>query len=148
MKKVLLTLCGSILLGCIFGFMYFKNTEENIVDALFIDNQVSAFQVGVYKSYSNALEESKKYESATVINDGDFYRVFIAMANDKDLIMKLESYYKSNNIYYYLKNIVLPDEFLTSFENYQKVLLSTDNIDIVNKNLLKEYSDSINGVYN
>ena len=103
--------------------------------------------MGVYKNYNNALVESEKYESATVISDGEFYRVYIAMSNDDNLTSKLEDYYKSKNIHYYLKKIVLPQEFLATFDNYQKVLLNTSDYDTINKNLLKEYSEVINGVY-
>ncbi len=148
MKKVIITVVFALLVGTVFGILYFKNTKDNIADALSLDNEAIAFQVGVFRKLENAQNEVVKYSSGTIIADGEFYRIFIAISNDQETVNKLKEYYDSKKINYYLKNITIPDEFMPTFTNYQEVLLKTTSYDEVNKNLLKEYREVINGVYN
>lgn len=148
MKKVIITVVSALLVGTIFGILYFKNTKDNIAEALSLDNEAIAFQVGVFRKLENAQKEAVKYSSGTIIADGEFYRIFIAISNNQEIVNKLKEYYDSKKINYYLKNITIPDEFMSTFTNYQEVLLKTTSYDEVNKNLLKEYNEVINGVYN
>ena len=148
MKKVIITVVSALLVGTVFGILYFKNTKDNIADALSLDNEAIAFQVGVFRKLENAQKEAVKYSSGTIIADGEFYRIFIAISNNQEIVNKLKEYYDSKKINYYLKNITIPDEFMSTFTNYQEVLLKTTSYDEVNKNLLKEYNEVINGVYN
>lgn len=148
MKKVIITVVFALLVGTVFGILYFKNTKDNIADALSLDNEAIAFQVGVFRKLENASQEATKYSSGTIIADGEFYRIFIAISNNQETINKLKEYYDSKKINYYLKNITIPDDFMSTFTNYQEVLLKTTSYDEVNKNLLKEYNEVINGVYN
>lgn len=148
MKKIIITVVAGLLVGVAFGLLYFKNTKENIADAMSIDNEAVAFQVGVYKSQENAQKEVKKYPSGVIIIDGEFYRIFIALSNNKEVISKLKTYYDTKKINYYLKNIVIKDEFVSAFNSYQEVLLKTTSYDEVNSSLMKEYKEIINGVYN
>lgn len=148
MKKVIITVVSALLVGSIFGILYFKNTKENIAEALSLDNEVIAFQVGVYRNLENATKEVTKYPSGTIITDGEFYRIFIAISNNEEVTNKLKEYYESKKINYYLKSIVLSDDFMSTFLNYQEVLLKTTSYDEINSKMMKEYNDSINGVYN
>lgn len=148
MKKIIITVVSALLVGILFGVLYFKNTKENIAAALSLDNEAVAFQVGVYKDIENAKKEVKKYPSGVIIIDGEFYRIFIAISNNSEVINKLKTYYNSKKINYYLKNIVIKDEFVEAFNSYQEVLLKTSSYDEVNSSLMKEYSEEINGVYN
>lgn len=148
MKKIIITVVSALLVGVLFGVLYFKNTKENIAEALSLDNEAIAFQVGVYKDIENAKKEVKKYPSGVIIIDREFYRIFIAISNNSEVINKLKTYYDSKKINYYLKNIVIKDEFVESFNSYQEVLLKTSSYDEVNSSLMKEYSEEINGVYN
>lgn len=148
MKKVIITVVSALLVGTVFGILYFKNTKDNIADALSLDNEAIAFQVGVFRKLENAQKEAVKYSSGAIIADGEFYRIFIAISNNQEIVNKLKENYDSKKINYYLKNITIPDEFMSTFTNYQEVLLKTTSYDEVNKNLLKEYNEVINGVYN
>ncbi len=148
MKKVIITVVSALLVGSIFGILYFKNTKNNIAEALSLDNEAIAFQVGVFRKLENAENEVTKYPSGTIIADGEFYRIFIAISNNQETVNKLKEYYDSKKINYYLKNITIPDEFMSTFTNYQEVLLKTSSYDEVNKNMLKEYREVENGVYN
>lgn len=148
MKKVIITVVSALLVGTIFGILYFKNTKESIADALSLDNEAIAFQVGVYRNLENANKEASKYPSGTIIIDGEFYRIFIAISSNEQVTTKLKNYYDSKKIHYYLKSIVIPDDFMSTFSNYQEVLLKTTSYDEINSKMMKEYSESINGVYN
>ena len=141
MKKVVITIVSAILVGGVFALFYFKNTKDTIVDALYIENEASAFQVGVYQKYDNAVKEAEKYPSGTIIQDGEFYRVYIAIAN-KEVTAILKEYYDSQGILYYVRQISIPDNFFSDFSHYQEILATTKEYDTVNQKVLKEYNES------
>lgn len=141
MKKVVITIISAVLVGGIFALFYFKGTKDSIVDALYIENEASAFQVGVYQKYDNAKKEAEKYPSGTIIQDGEFYRVYIAIAN-KEVSSILEDYYDSQGIIYYVRQISIPDSFLNDFSHYQEILANSKEYDSINQKILKEYNES------
>lgn len=146
MKKYILTIVMAILVGVIFGLWYFKDVKEEVASALSISSTANAFQVGVYQNYDNAVKEQAKYDYATIIPDGEFYRVYIGLSKEGIETELLKEYFDNKGYYYYIKKVVIPDSFIDSFKNYQEVLMNTDEIDLMNKKILEEYSKSLNGV--
>lgn len=137
----MITIVSAILVGGIFALFYFKNTKDTIVDALYIENEANAFQVGVYQQYENAIKEAEKYPSGTIIQDGEFYRVYIAIAN-KEVTSILKEYYDHQGVLYYVRQISVPDSFLSDFSHYQEILANTKEYDTINKKILEEYNES------
>lgn len=147
MKKYIITIIMAIVVGVVFGIWYFKDVKKDVADALSIsDNSANAFQVGVYHNYDNAVAEQSKYDNAVIIPDGEFYRVYIGLSKEGKETEFLKEYFDSKNYYYYIKRVEIPTTFVDSFVNYQEVLLNTDEIDLINKKILEEYSESLNGV--
>ncbi|MGM9834178.1 MAG: hypothetical protein ACI31M_00135 [Bacilli bacterium] len=147
MKKYILTIVMAILVGVVFGLWYFKDVKEEVASALSISSTANAFQVGVYQKYENAVKEKEKYDYAIIIPDGEFFRVYIGLSKEGEATEFLKNYFDSKGYLYYLKQIVIPDAFSDDFNNYQEVLMNAEEIDLMNKKILEEYSKSLNGVY-
>ncbi|MBR1413836.1 MAG: hypothetical protein IJ574_04120 [Bacilli bacterium] len=139
MKKVLITILVAVLVGSLFAVYVFKNIEEGIALTT-SNNEVTAFQVGVFSNYDNALKQANNFKSSIVVHDDNYYRVFIAMYHDEKIIKLMQDYYQDISIY--LKRISVSDEFLTKLAKYESLINTSklDNYDEVNQSILNEYN--------
>ena len=97
MKKTLLTILGAILVGFGLGLFFFKKFDTNIEALATSVKSIYAVQVGVYKNIDNAKDVANKMEGIVVL-DNDYYRVYIDIIKDKEILNSREEYYKNNNI--------------------------------------------------
>ena len=82
-----------------------------------------------------------------VVLDNDYYRVYIDIIKDKEILNSREEYYKNNNINYYLKIINPSKEFINKLDDYEIILkntsISADKIRVVREKILKEYQNEL-----
>ena len=82
-----------------------------------------------------------------VVLDNDYYRVYIDIIKDKEILNSREEYYKNNNINYYLKIINPSKEFIDKLDDYEIILkntsISADKIRVVREKILKEYQNEL-----
>lgn len=146
MKKTLLTILGAILVGFGLGLFFFKKFDTNIEALATSVKSIYAVQVGVYKNIDNAKDVANKMEGIVVL-DNDYYRVYIDIIKDKEILNLREEYYKNNNINYYLKIINPSKEFITKLDDYEIILkntsISADKIGVVREKILKEYQNEL-----
>ena len=143
MKKFLIIILISTLIGGVFAFILFKKSNENIESALKVSQTYTAFQLGVYQNHENALNKKKDYNDSIIVKDDDYYRVYFSILKNKSSILKMEEYLKDNNINYYKKQIIIDNnDFIDISKNYEKVLIETTDEKVflsTNKRILKEY---------
>ena len=146
MKKTLLTILGAILVGFGLGLFLFKKFDTNIEALATSVKSIYAVQVGVYKNIDNAKDVANKMEGIVVL-DNDYYRVYIDIIKDKEILNSREEYYKNNNINYYLKIINPSKEFIDKLDDYEIILkntsISADKIRVVREKILKEYQNEL-----
>lgn len=146
MKKTLLTILGAILVGFGLGLFFFKKFDTNIEALATSVKSIYAVQVGVYKNIDNAKDVANKMKGIVVL-DNDYYRVYIDIIKDKEILNSREEYYKNNNINYYLKIINPSKEFITKLDDYEIILkntsISADKIKVVREQILKEYQNEL-----
>ena len=146
MKKTLLTILGAILVGFGLGLFFFKKFDINIEALATSVKSIYAVQVGVYKNIDNAKDVANKMGGIVVL-DNDYYRVYIDIIKDKEILNSREEYYKNNNINYYLKIINPSKEFITKLDDYEIILkntsISADKIRVVREKILKEYQNEL-----
>ena len=105
-----------------------------------------AFQVGVYTSLDAATIYSTKYKNATIIQDNELYRVYVAILKDKNNIENMSKYLDSEGIDYYLKDINIDDKNLKRVINeYENVMNSESEIVFLemNKLIMEKYKESL-----
>ena len=82
-----------------------------------------------------------------VVLDNDYYRVYIDIIKDKEILNSREEYYKNNNINYYLKIINPSKEFIDKLDDYEIILkntsISADKVRVVREKILKEYQNEL-----
>ena len=144
MKKTLMMIILAVIVGFSFGYLFLRKfNNEVITEVSSIKSQCYAFQIGVYRNKENALKAAND-SRGIVILDNDFYRVYIALLKDENLIESLKSYYDTNNVNYYLKAIDISDKTSSILDNYEIILKRTsiDNYEAIIENMLKEVDSS------
>ena len=144
MKKTLMMIILAVIVGFSFGYLFLRKfNNEVITEVSSIKSQCYAFQIGVYRNKENALKAAND-SRGIVILDNDFYRVYIALLKDENLIESLKSYYDTKNVNYYLKAIDISDKTSSILDNYEIILKRTsiDNYEAIIENMLKEVDSS------
>lgn len=144
MKKTLMMIILAVIVGFSFGYLFLRKfNNEVITEVSSIKSQCYAFQIGVYRNKENALKAAND-SRGIVILDNDFYRVYIALLKDENLIESLKSYYDTKNVNYYLKAIDISDKTSSILDSYEIILKRTsiDNYEAIIENMLKEVDSS------
>ena len=142
MKKFLITIGVSLIVGVIFAVVIFKNINEEVELVIKEDDIVTFFQVGVFKNENNAQNYMQNYNSSIIIKDNEYYRVIIAILTNEEAIVKEKAFFDSLGIDYYLKKENISDKkFIEKLQEYEQLLISSsdETYNTVNKNILKLY---------
>lgn len=146
MKKILLIAFAGTLVGGTFAILMFKNINKNVDKILSDKNTITAFQVGVFNNYDNALNMKQDYKNAYIYEMNNKYHVFIALYQDKSIINKLYEYYKYNNVSVYLKEIHASNDFINELKKYESLLKETDDYEtyiMANNNILESFTTNL-----
>lgn len=140
MKKFFIIFLGAILLGG--GITYYiftkvRDSEEEVFLA-------KAFQIGVFSNYDNAYRVAQR-NNGIVVNDEDYFRVYVAILYDDLAISKLCSYYDEIGLNFYLKEVRVSDDFVESISVNEDLLIksSSDTYSVINLNVLEMYEEML-----
>ena len=140
MKKVLIIiLCALFLGGGIAWFLFNKIVLE---DDVLSNDEVTAFQVGVFSNYENAIRVAER-NNGIVVSDSDLFRVYVAILYDDEAISKMMNYYDNIGLNYYLKKINVSSDFIESISSSEELLLksSSDTYSVINLSVLEQYKE-------
>jgi len=141
MKKNLIAFGCSFLIGCGCAYVFLNSFIDKVTYTNITQANAYAFQVGVFQSVEKASEEAKNFSNSIVVKDGDYYRIYLNIAKNEEVKQKLLDYYQSRGIQVYAKKISVSNDFLKTLDNYEKLIVATDDsiIQEVNKDILKSY---------
>lgn len=144
MKKVLVAVLLAVLIGGGMAFYFLKDIK---LDSISLNEgmvKANAFQVGVFTSYDNALKVADR-NNGIVVSDDDLYRVYVAISTNSEVIRKLEDYYDSIGLRYYLKEIDVSKTFSKNVTVYEEMILksSVDTYTTINLDVLHEYQENL-----
>lgn len=141
MKKVLLVVVSAFIVGGGLAFYFFNGTvkKQNKIEGY---EEVSAFQIGVFTNYENAVKVAER-NNGIVVNDQNIYRVYVAMLRDEEAINMLGSYYKNIGLSYYIKDIVVSSSFAEDLNVYEEMIKksSSDTYSTINSDVLTKYQE-------
>lgn len=137
-KKLIIIMLALVIGGSIAYFMFSRRYLEEDKSVV----KVSAFQVGVFTSYDNALKVADR-NNGIVVSDNDVYRVYVSILSSREAVDKMREYYDSIGLHYYLREIEVDDEFLNSIKNTEELLImsNSDTYNIINLNVLNKYEE-------
>lgn len=143
MKKNIILVLFSLISGVLFT-IFILNKENIYAKEEYL---VYAFQVGAYESIDNAQDMISKLPSGISIKEDNLYKVYSAMYKDIDLVNKMITYFKDNNINIYLKTINVSKDFYYILDNYEKIINKTEDTEVyakVNQSILNTYLEGMN----
>ena len=103
---------------------------------------VRAFQIGVYTNYDNALRVADR-NNGIVVSDSDVFRVYVAILSSDEAVEVMRTYYDSIGLNYYLKDIMVSKDFLSSVKSTEDLLIisSSDTYNVINLSVLSKYEE-------
>lgn len=137
----------AVFIGGIIAFLFYKDINNKVKALVKKDETISLFQIGVFKDKENANKFSEENKPSIIYNDDNYYRVIMAVSYSNEAKIKMESYLKSKNIDYYIKEINVNKDFIETLKNYETVLLKSNNDEVlnnINNNVLKLFDSYIN----
>lgn len=118
--KQILTISLAVIVSIFIGTFFMKVSNDDADIPVMSDvKNVKAFQVGVYTNEENARREAE-LKKGIVVHENEYYYVYVAILAEQINIEKMSNYLNQNNIYYYIKDITVKEEFkqeLFAFEN-------------------------------
>lgn len=142
-KKVLISIILSIILGYLCGITIYKIYENDTLNTI-NSNKVYLLQSGAYSSIDN-MKMNTKQLNYVYFNDEGMYKTIVAITKNKDNIKKIKNAYNIDMVIneYYLEN----DDLINKINEYDKKLAGTSDkeevVKIVN-NMLINYKEENN----
>ena len=145
MKPYIKVLIAAVIIGVFIAFFFYKDIKNEVIAITNNNSEISLFQVGVFKVYDNALNFSESFENSFIYEDNGLYRVIIGAAYHNEAKIKLEEYFTSQNITYYIKEIKMSDSFIEEITNFELILMKTESSEVINS-LNKSIMDALKSV--
>ncbi len=146
MKKYLLTIIASLLVGFLLSFYILKEYEKTDIFPVFNESETAyLIQQGVYSSMESMQENTTHLTDYIYSVIDNMYYVYIGISLDSSNVDKIQKYYQSKDIDTIVKTTTLTDqEFIASLRQYDMVLNNTDDEDTIKeicKQVLSKYKE-------
>ena len=131
-KNIIVVILFGSLIGYVFGSILFKNYKG--IEYVNEDGNIYYLQYGVYTNKESAIENTKNLNNNYVIREiDDKYYVYLGVTENYDLAIKLQKYYKNQNIYTYIRSdYVENSETLDKLKEYDNKIKDTKEEEIIN----------------
>ena len=146
MKKYLLTIIASLLVGFLLSFYMLKEYEKTDIFPVFNESETAyLIQQGVYSSMESMQENTTHLTDYIYSVIDNMYCVYIGICLHSSNVDKIQEYYQSKDIDTIVKTTTLTDqEFIASLRQYDMVLNNTDDEDTIKeicKQVLSKYKE-------
>lgn len=146
MKKYLLTVIVSLLVGFLLSFYMLKEYEKTDIFPVFNESETAyLIQQGVYSSMESMQENTTHLTDYIYSVIDDMYYVYIGISLDSSNVNKLQEYYKNKDINTIIKTTTLTDqEFIETLRQYDMVLNNTSDEETIKeicKQVLSKYKE-------
>ena len=127
MKPYIKVLIAAVIIGVFIAFFFYNDIKNEVIAITNNNSEISLFQVGVFKVYDNAINFSESFENSFIYEDNGLYRVIIGASYHNEAKIKLEEYFTSQNITYYIKEIKVKENFIEEITNLELVLIKCES---------------------
>lgn len=147
MKKILIPLISAIAIGLILGLYVFSQYEKDLNTISQEDETIYILQAGVYSNEENVKKYTTKVNYYITHHDGNYYRVYVAITHNKDLVDRLEECFVSKGNDIYVREQKINNlEYLELLRQYDLLLQSSsgdDELLQIEKQVLSKYEELI-----
>ncbi len=139
MKKYLLTIIVSLLVGFLLSFYMLKEYESvNIIPVFNVKETAYLVQQGVYSSMESMQENTSHLTDYIYSVIDNMYYVYIGISLESDNVNKIQEYYKNKDINTIIKTTTISDnDLINSLRQYDMVLKETNEEETI-KEIIKQ----------
>ena len=139
MKKYLLTIIVSLLVGFLLSFYMLKEYDSvNIIPVFNVKETAYLVQQGVYSSMESMQENTSHLTDYIYSVIDNMYYVYIGISLESDNVNKIQEYYKNKDINTIIKTTTISDnDLINSLRQYDMVLKETDKDETI-KEIIKQ----------
>ena len=139
MKKYLLTIIISLLVGFLLSFYMLKEYESIDIIPVFNTKETAYLvQQGVYSSMESMQENTSHLTDYIYSVIDNMYYVYIGISLESDNVEKIQEYYKNKDINTIIKTITISDnDLINSLKQYDMVLKETSEEETI-KEIIKQ----------
>lgn len=139
MKKYLLTIIISLLVGFLLSFYMLKEYESvNIIPVFNVKETAYLVQQGVYSSMESMQENTSHLTDYIYSVIDNMYYVYIGISLESDNVNKIQEYYKNKDIKTIIKTTTISDnDLINSLRQYDMVLKETNEEETI-KEIIKQ----------
>lgn len=148
MKKYILTIIASLLVGFLLSDYMIKNYDKNPLSLPVFNETENAFliQQGVYSTLESMKNNTSNLTDYIYSNIDNMFYVYIGMTLDEGNVTKLQEYYQAKGIHTIVKTTTLNDsDFITSLKHYDTILKETNDTATI-KEICKQVLSKYKGV--
>lgn len=148
MKKTLILMVASIILGSLCGKVLYSNYKNTNTNSVFAQKEkVYALQEGVYTSLSSLNRNTKDINPKTIVKKDNEYYVYVGITRDLERLKKLKKVYNKKGYTTYQKEINVDDAiFLANLDQYDLLLDSaktSDDVLAIQEVVLSNYEELV-----
>ena len=139
MKKYLLTIIISLLVGFLLSFYMLKEYESIDIIPVFNTKETAYLvQQGVYSSMESMQENTSHLTDYIYSVIDNMYYVYIGISLESDNVEKIQEYYKNKDINTIIKTTTISDnDLINSLRQYDMVLKETSEEETI-KEIIKQ----------
>ena len=139
MKKYLLTIIISLLVGFLLSFYMLKEYESIDIIPVFNTKETAYLvQQGVYSSMESMQENTSNLTDYIYSVIDNMYYVYIGISLESDNVEKIQEYYKNKDINTIIKTTTISDnDLINSLKQYDMVLKETSEEETI-KEIIKQ----------
>ncbi len=148
MKKNILLILVALISGGLLGKFTFERYEALETKNVSASNQYLYFlRYGVYDSYDKMSASVNDVERFIYIQTNDSFEAFVGVTKSKKSALKIVNAFKEKGIdTKIIKKEMYSDEFIMSLNEYEKLILATDDPNgllMVEKQILAKYEELV-----
>lgn len=145
MKKYIITIIISLLIGFLLSNQLLNNYNQNILNVFNESKTAYLIQQGVYSTLESMQKNTSNLSNYIYSNIDNMYYVYIGITLDSENVVKLQNYYKNKNIDTIIKTTTINEkEIISSLEQYDIFLKNTTDESTI-KEIIKQVLEKYKG---
>lgn len=145
MKKYIITIIISLLIGFLLSNQLLNNYNQNILNVFNESKTAYLIQQGVYSTLESMKKNTSNLPNYIYSNIDNMYYVYIGITLDSENVVKLQNYYKNKNIDTIIKTTTINEKnIISSLEQYDIFLKNTTDESTI-KEIIKQVLEKYKG---
>lgn len=150
MKKTIIWVLLALISGALLGkFTFDKYEKIDAMNVISYDNYVYMLKYGTYSSEEEMMDKVTDVDRYVFITNDNKATAYVGIAKTKESLSKVKKIYDKKNIKLTIEKVKIDnDEFIQNLNEYEKLLVATDDeksLLIIEKQILSCYESVVVG---